>query len=620
MPTASTRIAVHARLFGLACAAGTAHAATGALAAQHGPDPLIAAFPETLPLRLLPIDSMYGPAGSLGFTLEGSHEGQRAGGSVAPAGDVNADGIGDIVVQSAGSSGRTAIEAETFVVFGAPGGPGALLRSDLIDGTNGFRITKPEGHQRIDARGIGDFNGDGVEDFLVGWGTASPFGRKGAGSAVVMFGPAVTDGRATLDLGAIEIDAGQWIHGGLPDEHLGGRVWPAGDANGDGLADVLISAAVSPVPGASRVGVAYIIYGRRADPSGAWPAIDLATKDPGQAVLLYHRYGGFTEFVGVGDLNDDGYGDIGLGARDAAPLGRPQAGLAFVVYGGPDLPTTIDATRLDAPLGTRIEGAAEQDRLGLPIVGIGDFDGDGIDDLAVAANTAPPRSGGYANGQTYVLFGASGPRHWPSVIDMADPAASGIVPLVIAGTGRGHRIGSALAAPGDMNGDGLPDLAVGMRGFPSEVASAHSWRRSGATMLVFGRGDGAGAAGFGTTIVLPDIEPSIGVRLHGRALGNSGWDLAPAGDFNGDGRGDLVIADTWHAVGGIGDVGEVHVLYGRKPCRANLDGDDRLTLLDFVAFQNLFATGDLQADFDGDGALTILDFLAFQTAFDAGCE
>ncbi|MGD1915336.1 MAG: right-handed parallel beta-helix repeat-containing protein [Phycisphaerales bacterium] len=54
-------------------------------------------------------------------------------------------------------------------------------------------------------------------------------------------------------------------------------------------------------------------------------------------------------------------------------------------------------------------------------------------------------------------------------------------------------------------------------------------------------------------------------------------------------------------------------------CPADLDGDGRLTLFDFLAFQTHFDAGDAAADFDGDGRLTFFDFLAFQTAFDAGC-
>jgi hypothetical protein len=54
-------------------------------------------------------------------------------------------------------------------------------------------------------------------------------------------------------------------------------------------------------------------------------------------------------------------------------------------------------------------------------------------------------------------------------------------------------------------------------------------------------------------------------------------------------------------------------------CRADCDGDGRLSIFDFLCFQNLFASGDLAADFDGDGRLTIFDFLAFQNAFVQGC-
>ena len=58
---------------------------------------------------------------------------------------------------------------------------------------------------------------------------------------------------------------------------------------------------------------------------------------------------------------------------------------------------------------------------------------------------------------------------------------------------------------------------------------------------------------------------------------------------------------------------------GGVPCRADFDGDGRLTIFDFLAFQNAFAAGERRADFDGDGQLTIFDFLAFQNEFAAGC-
>ncbi len=60
--------------------------------------------------------------------------------------------------------------------------------------------------------------------------------------------------------------------------------------------------------------------------------------------------------------------------------------------------------------------------------------------------------------------------------------------------------------------------------------------------------------------------------------------------------------------------------FAEPPCRVDLDGDQQLTIFDFLAFQNLFDLMDPLADFDGDGDFTIFDFFAFQNEFDAGCE
>lgn len=83
-----------------------------------------------------------------------------------------------------------------------------------------------------------------------------------------------------------------------------------------------------------------------------------------------------------------------------------------------------------------------------------------------------------------------------------------------------------------------------------------------------------------------------------------------------------VSASFWD-IGTDGDLMLVQSLLfaaGDTGCRADLDGDGVLTLFDFLAFQNLFDSGDPLADFDGDGVLTLFDFLAFQNEFDAGCE
>ena len=70
---------------------------------------------------------------------------------------------------------------------------------------------------------------------------------------------------------------------------------------------------------------------------------------------------------------------------------------------------------------------------------------------------------------------------------------------------------------------------------------------------------------------------------------------------------------------GIDDLRLEGIGGGGTACRADIDGDGSLTIFDFLAFQNLFAAGDLRADFDGDGQFTIFDFLTFQNEFAAGC-
>ena len=92
-----------------------------------------------------------------------------------------------------------------------------------------------------------------------------------------------------------------------------------------------------------------------------------------------------------------------------------------------------------------------------------------------------------------------------------------------------------------------------------------------------------------------------------------------AGDFNGDGRPDMLLTTARAGTPGLETQGGTYIVLGRDVCAADLDGDGELTAMDFLELQNLFDAMDPRADFDGDGVFTIFDFLAFQNAFDAGC-
>ena len=127
---------------------------------------------------------------------------------------------------------------------------------------------------------------------------------------------------------------------------------------------------------------------------------------------------------------------------------------------------------------------------------------------------------------------------------------------------------------------------------------------------------------FPAVLQLVGLDGTTGFRLDGISAGDySGESVASAGDVNGDGVDDLIIGAIYGDPGGRRNAGETYVVFGRDlaKCPADLDGNGDLTLLDFLAFRNLFDAGDPLADFDGDGRLTLFDFLAFQNAFDDGC-
>ncbi|MEQ8844386.1 MAG: GC-type dockerin domain-anchored protein [Phycisphaerales bacterium] len=110
-------------------------------------------------------------------------------------------------------------------------------------------------------------------------------------------------------------------------------------------------------------------------------------------------------------------------------------------------------------------------------------------------------------------------------------------------------------------------------------------------------------------------DPGSGAVLLESIVDDSGdgWELVQALDIN---DGGVIVGN------GLDPDGQSRgfaLFEGGGGCPADLDGDGELTIFDFLAFQNLFDSGDPRADFDGDGLLTIFDFLAFQNAFDAGC-
>ncbi len=243
----------------------------------------------------------------VGSVLVGDGEYDLAGYAVATAGDVNRDGRDDVIVGAPNASGT----GVTWLWTAGMSGDGQLSAAEarLVGETTGDQA----GYSLSPA---GDVNADGVPDLLVG----APYHDYGAvdtGTTYVLFGPV----SGTLSLSAADAS----LVGERGDDHGGWAVGAAGDMDGDGDDDVLIGA-----PGAdgtaSTTGAAYLVYG----PPGT--LYDLSGADARMLGRTNADYAG-AAIAGAGDTDGDGRGDILIGAPYADAGGSSLCGTAYLVLG-----------------------------------------------------------------------------------------------------------------------------------------------------------------------------------------------------------------------------------------------------------------------------------------------
>jgi hypothetical protein len=530
----------------------------------------ITVYPDRLRLAEL------ATSGGGGFGIAGAHAEDNLGGirrCLAPAGDVNGDGLEDIVL---GLHGPNVLAPDNvqygegngaYVLFGAYSTSNVLLATPAAGA--GFLVQGDSDSTTLDSFGTGvapagDVNGDGFDDVIVtshGRGLARAEGVISGtpyGAAYVVFGKPDTN---TLDISAL-LSAGGGVGfsilGSDQDAFVGYSAAGAGDVNGDGLADLIVS-----VPYLDLTSGVFVIFGKSDS-----LAVSLSSVADGRAgfAVLGEPDGerlGFT-VAGVGDVNGDGLDDIAFASSYQAPGDLLVRGRVRVVLGRRDPAPSLSLASLDADpsLGYAITGAADGD-LALDVQAGRDVNGDGLDDVLVAAqgasrsepaapaddadagvtddasSPAPPLAQS-PDGIVYVVQGRSSPVDiLLSDIERGDPAG-----FAISGSTPAGNVGASVSS-GDIDADGHADVIVGTA--PANRAEAY---------VVFGT-----PKPISVRLGLAPTEQAL--KIEGNVDEYAAARVASGADINGDGLDDLLVGAALYGGAGTPQLaGGAYVAFG----------------------------------------------------------
>ncbi|MGG7660908.1 FG-GAP-like repeat-containing protein [Dyadobacter sp. BHUBP1] len=520
--------------------------------------------------------------------LEANQANAQFGYSIAPAGDIDADGYSDIIVGARWYTNGQGQDAEGAAFIYRGGSNGLQGNPTVIEGN---QYNAAMGNKVSSA---GDVNGDGYSDVLIsaylydqnvanqkdhgivnlylgsstGISSQQPpsrtfFGKDNdhMGSSIACAGDVNGDGYSDILLGAEYYDNGQFNEGGVfvyygskgnvgivgdpvatmesnqGDGWFGTAVASAGDVNGDGYSDILIGCYTFD-NGQKDEGHVFVYHGG-AEGIGKKDALTITNGKPNAQMGL--------SIASAGDVNADGYDDVVVGAPYFDD-GQASEGAAFVYYGSVDGLITNTYHLLQKDQANSFFGGS--------VAGAGDTNGDGFDDVLIGAKEYT--IGESNEGIVFLYFGTA------SGIDM------NVQPKALQMNKADSDFGYAVAGAGDINRDGYADIIIGS---PTYIAQ-------GIALVCFGGVNG----------------PANQVTLTGFTNTHFGEAVSSAGDVNGDGYGDVIVGAWGAAIGEQGE-GAAYIYHGAS---SGLDAtyDKRLegNQVDANFGYSVASAGDVNAD------------------------